>query len=219
MKIKKDDNKEIVHFTEYLRVLLAAIGSTRVTELKSSDAGGHTLHTSRQRVGGQRTWALHVGWRLSIVRGSCGHARSLTKTHYRLNAVYQFCFQFLDFFWGNLWFIIEKLLSEHCKASYGKGKSTLAQQRWREVAIPGPVPSVVHQTVSSNKEWVVRAAAAPCPHPKSVQSQHEGGRVWGRIGTQQHAAGTTPAVANDLHTQIMQPPCLSFTDILLEKQV
>lgn len=69
-------------------MLLAAIGSTRVTELKSSDAGGHTLHTSRQRVGGQRTWALHVGWRLSIVRGSCVHARSLIKTHYRLNAAY-----------------------------------------------------------------------------------------------------------------------------------
>lgn len=79
-------------------MLLAAIGSTRVTELKSSDAGGHTLHTSRQRVGGQRTWALHVGWRLSIVRGSCGHARSLTKTHYRLNAVYQSCFRSPDFF-------------------------------------------------------------------------------------------------------------------------
>lgn len=97
MKIKKDNNKKIVHFTEYLRVLLAAIGSTRVMELKSSDAGGHTLHTSRQRVGGQRTWALHVGWRLSIVRGSCGHARSLTRPTTASMLFVQSCFRSLEF--------------------------------------------------------------------------------------------------------------------------
>lgn len=33
-----------------------------------------------------------------------------------------------------------------------------------------------------------------------------------------HCRDNSSAVTTDLHTQIMQPPCLSFTDILLEKK-